>query len=132
MPASKRTTSRPAARRTTVTSRVQGKITKPAVTPRMVEHRARELALIAGREKQVTETDRVEAKRELLGPIHPTPRVSDDLAPQGSPWGSPPASAGRRAKRHQPTDDQISKELVEEGVDEAEHDQMVTARKVGK
>jgi hypothetical protein len=128
MPASKRTTSRPAARRTTITSRVQGKITKPAVTPRMVEHRARELALIAGREKQVTETDRVEAKRELLGPIHPTPRVSDDLAP----WGSPPASAGRRAKRHQPTDDQISKELVEEGVDEAEHDQMVTARKVGK
>ena len=132
MPVSKRTTSRPAARRLTVTSRVSGKITKPSVTPRMVEKRARELALIAGREQKVTDTDRAEARRELRGPIHPTPRASDSPLPQGSPWGSPPASAGHRASRNQPTDDQISKELVEEGVDEAEHDQMVAARKAGK
>jgi hypothetical protein len=115
-------------------SRVAGKITKPLVTPRMVEQRARELALIAGRtSKQITATDRREAKRELLGPIHPTARTKDAPLPVTAPWGSPAVSAGRRTKRTPPADDeQLGKQLVEEGVDEAEHDQMLAARKAGK
>ncbi|HEX5222229.1 MAG TPA: hypothetical protein VFZ59_21930 [Verrucomicrobiae bacterium] len=106
---------------------------KSLVTPGMVEKRARQLAKIAGRPaRRVTATDREEARRELLEPIHPTSRPTDAPYPAGSPWGAPPTSAGRRTKRIQPTDDRISKELVEEGVDEAEHDQMVRARKAGK
>ena len=106
---------------------------KSLVTPGMVEKRARQLARIGGRPaKRVTGTDREEARRELLEPIHPTSRPNDAPFPAGSPWGAPPTTAGRRTKRIRPTDDQITKELVEEGVDEAERDQMVRARKAGK
>ena len=133
MAASKRTT--PGMPTRHVASKIwpKGKITKTLVTDQMVEKRARQLALVAGRRAgQVNDTDREEAKRELLEPIHPTSRPSDKPFPAGSPWGAPPTSSGRRTKRIQPTDDRISKELVEEGVDEAEHDQMVRARRAGK
>ena len=133
MPASRRTTSEKPTRRPAAKIWARGKITKSLATPGMVEKRARQLALIAGRRAgQVNDTDREEAKRELLEPIHPTSRLADKPFPAGSPWGSPPASTGRRTKRISPTDDKVSKELVEEGVDEAEHDQMVRARRAGK
>lgn len=133
MPASKRTTSEKSTQRASSRIWPRGKITKSLVTPRMVEKRARQLALIAGRRAgQVNDTDREEAKHELLEPIHPSSRPHDRPFPAGSPWGSPPASVGRRTKRIRPTDDKISKELVEEGVDEAEHDQMVRSRRAGK
>jgi len=133
MPASKKVTSEKSLRRAFARIWPRGKITKTLVTPSMVEKRARELALVAGRRAgQVNDTDREAAKRELLEPIRPTSRPSDRPFPAGSPWGSPPASVGRRTKRIRPTDDQISKELVEEGVYEAEHDQMVRARRAGK
>ena len=110
-----------------------GKITKSLVTDKMVEKRARQLALIAGRRAgQVNDSDREDARRELLEPIHPTSRPSEKPFPAGSPWGGPPTSTGHRTRRIRPIDDQITKELVEEGVDEAEHDQMVRARKAGK
>ena len=133
MPANKRTIASAPARRTSSKIWPRGKITKSLVTPGMVETRARQLALIAGRRAgQVNNSDREEARRELVSPIHPTSRPSDKPFPAGSPWGGPPTSAGRRTKRLRPTDDQITKELVEEGVDEAEHDQMVRARRAGK
>ena len=133
MPASKKTTVEEPTRRTASRIWPRGKITKSLVTPRRVEKRARELALIAGRGAgRVNDTDREEARRELLEPIHPTSRPTDRPFPAGSLWGSPPASTGRRTKRIRPTDDQVAKELVEEGLDEAEHDQMVQARKAGK
>ena len=133
MPASTRTTPGNPIGRASAKIWPRGKITKSLVTPGMVEKRARELAKIAGRSaRRISNTDREEAKRELLEPIHPTSRLSDRPFPAGSPWGSPPASTGRRTKRIRPTDDQVTKELVEEGVDEAEHDQMVRARKAGK
>ena len=111
-------------------SRVQGKITKTAVTNGMVEKRARELAAIAGREpNQVNDGDRYDARRELLGAVHPTTGGADEPFIVAGQLDSPPTSSGRRKKPLLPQDDQITKELVEEGVDEAEHDQMVQERK---
>jgi len=133
MPVFKKATSIKPSGRTSSRIWPRGKITKSSVTPGSVEKRARQLAMIAGRRAgQVNDTDRDEARRELLQPVHPTSRQSHRPFPSGSPWGSPPASTGRRTRRIRPTDDQITKELVEEGVDEAEHDQMVRARRAGK
>jgi hypothetical protein len=109
---------------------VQGKITKPRVTAGMVEDRARELALIAGRSvREITTSDRREARRELLGAIHPTSRRKDRRTTDTAQWDAAPVSVGRRISRRLPSDDQTTKELVEEGVDEAEHDEMLCARK---
>lgn len=107
----------------------QGKITKPLVNAKTVAQRGRELALIAGRgTRSAVRSDRQNAKRELTGAIHPTvPRPRPDL--DTAQWDPAPVSIGRRAKQKLPGDDQITKELVEEGVDEAEHDEMLTARK---
>ena len=104
MPASKRTRSEKPIRPGASKIWPRGKITKSLVTERMVEKRARQLALIAGRRAgQVNNSDREEARRELLEPIHPTSRLSDKPFPAGSPWGAPPTSAGRRTKRIRPS-----------------------------
>ena len=113
--------------------RAQGKITKTKITSGMVEERARQLALIAGRtSKQVTGSDRRQAKRELLGAVHRKTSVRPEEGLSGSQWGAPPTSSGHRVKPARLRDDQFTKELVEEGVEEAEHDQMVAARKARK
>lgn len=132
MPANRRTSASPADSRRR-TARVQGKATKPLVTPQTVEKRARELARIAGRgANRVTESDRRQAKRELLGPVHPTSTARDESSIPAGQWDPAPTSTGRRTPRAMPRDDQTTKELVEEGVDEAEHDQMLKARKSHK
>ena len=82
----------------------RGSITKGPATPEMVENRARELALIAGREpNRVTASDRIQAKKELLG---------DD---------SGDAAADDTGITEAQT--------VEEGLNEAEHDKMLHAAK---
>ena len=106
-----------------------GTISRSLVTPDMVEDRARELALIAGREpNRVTASDRIQAKKELLGDDSGDAAIDDTgIAPSG--MGAPPTSTGSRAERHLPTDDQTEIQTVQEGVDEAEHDEMVQAAK---
>jgi hypothetical protein len=108
---------------------VQGTIKQSLVTPELVENRARELALIAGREpNRVTASDRIQAKKELLGDDSADAAVDDtDITPSG--MGAPPTSRGRHVKNHLPTDDETETQMVEEGVNEAEHDQMVQAAK---
>lgn len=95
----------------------------------MVEDRARELALIAGREpNRVTASDRIQAKKELLGDDSGDAAIDDTgITPSG--MGAPPTSTGSRTERHLPTDDQTEIQTVQEGVDEAEHDEMVQAAK---
>src|ERR1700742_164182 len=71
-----------------------GTIKQSLVTEETVENRARELALIGGREpNRVTASDRIQAKKYL------------------------------------PTDDETEIQMVEEGVNEAGHEQMVQAAK---
>ena len=99
------------------------------VTPDMVEDRARELALIDSRQpNQVTTSDRIQAKKELLGDDSGDAAIDDtDIAPSG--MGAPPTSTGRRIKPQLPTDDETEIETVQEGLDQAEHDEMVQAAK---
>ena len=106
-----------------------GTIMRSLVTPDMVENRARELALIAGRgSKRVTASDRIQAKKELLGDDSGDAAMDETgIAPSG--MGAPPTSTGKRIKPQLPTDDRTEIETVQEGLDQAEHDEMVQAAK---
>jgi hypothetical protein len=106
-----------------------GKITSGLVTTEMVETRARELALIAGRAPNlVSASDRIQAKKELLGDDSADAAVDDTgITPGG--MGYPPVSTGTHTKNHLPTDDQMEMDLVQEGLDQAEHEEMLQAAK---
>src|SRR5262249_39386545 len=98
------------------------------VTREMVLKRARELALISGRE-QVLESDFAQAKRELTNEEHLTPdpdrmeKLSEDQR-----WEPVPESTGKEAPTVPAPDEQtFAEKLVEEGVEDAEHDQMTKA-----
>ena len=100
------------------------------VTEEMVRQRARELAVINGRTaEQVLDSDLGEARRELTGEerLTPKPTLAEQL-PEESRWVSVPESSGHEAPKVSPPDEQAAaEELVEEGVEEAEHDQMIRA-----
>lgn len=110
--------------------RPHGKI-KPRslVTEDMVEERAREIALISGRApNHVLGSDRIQAKKELLGDLSRNDAADEsDITPQG--MGSPPTSHGRKVPAKLPDDDNITTQTVQEGIDEAEHDEMLQASK---
>lgn len=93
----------------------------------VVERRAQELALIAGRKPhEVTASDRIQAKRELLG-SKSAHDPADDLGITGSGLGAPPTSTGRQKEKFLPHDDDLETEAIETGLDEAEHDTMLKA-----
>jgi hypothetical protein len=106
-----------------------GKIMQSSVTEDMIEQRARELALIAGREpNRVIGSDRIQAKKELLGDDSADDAMDEEnIMPLG--MGSPPTSTGKHTKNHLPTDDEVEIQTVQEGVDEAAHDEMIEASK---
>jgi len=100
------------------------------VTRRMVRKRARELADISGRtEGKVLDSDVKEARRELTGKEGLVPRRTPaERLPEESRWKTVAESVGRRGPKVPPPDEQtVAEELVEEGVEEAEHDLMVRA-----
>jgi|SRR5581483_2077972 len=106
-----------------------GRITKNTVTPEDVNERARELALIAGREpNRRTTSDLREAKEELRGDdAADAPADDEGITPSG--MGAPPTSRGRKFEPQLPDDDRDEERTVQEGVDEAEHDEMLQAAK---
>lgn len=85
-------------------------------TPEMVEARARELALIAGRDpKNFTQTDLDQAEEELTGNSAQEDYSADDPRQSLSDkTDATPAGSGNFAEQ-----------LVQEGVDEATHDTML-------
>jgi hypothetical protein len=99
-------------------------------SPDAVEKRAREIALIAERDPdEFTDADWDQARRELLGTQFPNaPEETEDNADVVEEWNVVASSAGHRAPRGE-DDESLGEQLVEEGVQEAEHDQMVEARK---
>lgn len=106
-----------------------GRITRNTVTPEEVDERARELALINGRQpSQRTTSDLRQAKRELCGD-DAADAPSDDQGITASGMGAPPTSRGHKVEPCLPDDDQDEARTVEEGVDEAEHDEMLEAAK---
>ena len=109
------------------------------VTPKMVEKRAVELALINGRTAdQVSETDFEQAKRELTGGPEADPNdAALEAAPESERWDPVGGSTGRQVPKSgdESEDDEgrsIGEQLVEEGVNEAEHDQMLKAARVSE
>ena len=101
-----------------------------APSPDAIEKRAREIALIAERDPdEFTDADWDQARRELLGWQAPgAPEETADNAEVVEEWNVVASSAGHRAPRVE-DEENLGEQLVEEGIQEAEHDQMVEARK---
>jgi hypothetical protein len=104
------------------------------VTRKMVRERAVELAVVNGRSEQdVSKSDWEQAKRELTGEPDMDPKEAAlESAPESERWDPLPGSTGHIAPvaSIDGEDDDgrsLGEKLVEEGVQEAEHDQMVQA-----
>jgi hypothetical protein len=99
--------------------------------------RAKELALIANRPTpQVSQLDYKQAERELTGESDIDPQAAMlESIPESERWDPVPGSAGRQMPAS-PSEDEDeegrseSEQLAEEGVGEAEYDQMLQAARV--
>ena len=104
------------------------------VSRKMVRERAVELAVIDGRSAQeASKSDWEQAKRELTGEpdIDPNEAVLES-APESERWDPVKGSTGHKAPEAASEDEDEeghsdSARLVEEGIGEAEHDQMLQA-----
>src|SRR6185437_14310008 len=101
------------------------------VTSEMVEARARELAAINGRpSSEPSEADYQQAKRELTGDTETDPQEeSSESIPDSEGWDPVPGSTGRQVADSLGEDEVAegrseAAQMFEEGVTEAEHDQM--------
>ncbi|HEX2854594.1 MAG TPA: hypothetical protein VHO24_15290 [Opitutaceae bacterium] len=96
-----------------------------------INRRARELAVIEGREEP-TKVDFEQARAELRGTTLPV-GGPDDVSSMESlsrDPSEPMAQHGRQVPNYEGTDEEVSAErLVTEGVEEAQHDQMFAARR---
>lgn len=108
-------------------NRPEGIVSRDLPTTEGVERRAQELAVIAGREPHnVTASDRIQAKKELLGSKSAND-PADDMGIMGSGLGAPPTSTGHQREKFLPPDDDLETEAIETGLNEAEHDTMLKA-----
>jgi hypothetical protein len=102
------------------------------VTRDMVMQRAREIALINGRApNHYTRDDFLEAKRELVGSDAAFDEDNEFESVNAlTTWDEDPGTSGHEVEHVEPNDEQlINEELVQEGMDEAEHDRMVEGAK---
>lgn len=98
-----------------------------------VERRAAELAHSDGR-SVATEADFVRATEELAGgsAMPAAPEIPPNLEAVAA-WDQPPDQTGRRAPSVQPENaTNLGEQLVQEGLDEADHDSRVVAEEKGK
>jgi hypothetical protein len=109
------------------------------VTQDMVEKRAVELATIAGHVPlEPSEADYEQAKRELTGePELDVQEAALESIPDSEGWDPVPGSMGRHAADSLGEDEDSegrseSAQLVEEGIREAEHDQMLQAARAAE
>ena len=113
----------------------QGKILRGSegvgtVTPQMLEERAREIARSDGR-SQPNDLDRVRAREELIGPTSASEKPPTKEEP-GRDWQMPLVSTGEKAPTLRSEDDEnIPEKLVQEGVEEADHDQRLSSERTG-
>lgn len=92
------------------------------MTPNLVEERAREIARSDGRE-QPNDLDLTRAREELTGATSSSEKSATREEP-GRDWGMPLVSSGEKAPTMRPEDEEnIPEKLIQEGVDEADHDQ---------
>jgi len=102
------------------------------VTWDMVRKRAREIATINGRSPgEVLDSDFDQARRELTTlEEEPANEQILDSVPESERWNPEGGSTGKQILR-QPLEDEEpqTERLVEEGIEDAEHDQMVQGAK---
>ena len=99
------------------------------VTPQLIEERAREIARSDGR-AQPNDLDRTSAREELTGT--PGLEKSPTREEPGRDWQMPLVSTGEKAPTVRPEDDQnIPEKLVQQGVEEADHDQRLSSGRRG-
>lgn len=103
------------------------------ITEADIERRARELAAIDGRTgADPTVDDLARARLELTGTDLP-PTTGDDAEAEigiSRDPSEPPSNTGHQVPDNEGTDEQKAVErLTEEGVEEAQHEQMLAARR---
>ena len=110
-----------------------------SVTVERVRARARELALLAGHALgHVTPADYEQAKRELTGGPEQDPKEALlEAAPESDRWNPVPGSPGHQAPESAPEDEDEegrseTEQLVAEGVEAAEYDQILEAAKAAE
>ena len=102
-----------------------------SVTPQMIDERAREIARGDGR-MHPNDLDRSRAREQLTGAASGSEKPATREEP-GRDWGMPLVSSGEKAPLVRPEDDEnIPEKLVQEGVDEADHDQRSTSGQSGE
>jgi hypothetical protein len=107
--------------------------------PQAVEARAAELAVIDGRSAQeISKSECEQARRELTGEPESDPKeVLLESAPESERWDPLPGDPGHKVLAT-PSEDEDEEgrsdnaRLVEEGVADAAHDQMLRASKTAK
>jgi hypothetical protein len=101
------------------------------ITDDAIDQRARELAQIAGRSPElITEEDRRRARAELSGESLPATTLTDSEGTAGLTRdpSEPPSDTGMHVpQQDEPDNQQVAERLVLEGVEEAQHDQMLAA-----
>jgi hypothetical protein len=103
------------------------------LTAEAIERRARELALIDGRSpEEPTYEDRESARAELRGQSLPDTTLDDaeGVARITRDPSDPISRPGTKTPmRNEPEEQQVEERLALEGVEEAQHDQMLAARR---
>ena len=113
----------------TIKGRISGRFNGlGTVTPEMVEQRAREIALINGRSaEEFNEADLQEARAELTGDFATAEQREEEPGMAGATLRDlNPGTTGHKNAPKLPSDEQrVTEQLVHEGVEEAEHHQML-------
>ena len=102
------------------------------VTPELVMKRAGEIAVINGRPaNHILQSDIAQARRELTGHTGLDLETSPaEQVPEEQRWEPVAESQGSEAPTIAPPDEQtVAEKLVQEGIDDAEHDQMLRAER---
>ena len=98
------------------------------VTSQMIEGRAREIACSDGR-SQPNDLDRTRAREDLIGFTSGSEKVPTREEP-GHDWQMPLVSTGEKAPTVRPEDDEnIPQKLIQEGIEEADHDQRLNSER---
>ena len=102
------------------------------VTREMVLARAREIAIINDRSPhEVLDSDFEQARRELTGEGDESPQQrAEEALPESERWDPVPGSQGKKYNKFPADDEQTENEkLVQQGLEDAEHDQMLEGSK---
>jgi hypothetical protein len=102
------------------------------VTEGMVIKRAREIAIINGRNgNDYTEDDYEQSRTELVGFTGEPAELEEEEAPAARTWLSDAGGKGRKAPVRAAGDEQqFADKLVREGVEEAAHHQMLAGNQM--